>query len=101
LAGGLAAGLISLSGTVIGAGFHWPWRDANGNRDSDKSVWPHMFVFGVGLVVGTLAAAAAHQQMSGDWPAFLMGAGAPSVVRGAIGRVQVAERKSVDGEGAE
>jgi hypothetical protein len=105
LAGGLVAGLISLSGAVIKAGFRWPWdatnqsKDASSeNRDADQSIWPHMFVFGVGLVVGTLVAAAAHQQMSGDWPAFLLGAGAPSVVRGAVERIEVAESKPSSAE---
>jgi hypothetical protein len=98
LAGGLAAGLIILSGAVISDGFRWPWHIGKAVGGSDKCIWPHMFVFGVGLVVGTLVAAAAHQEMSGDWPAFLMGVGAPSVVRGAIGHVQVAERKSTDSE---
>ena len=34
--------------------------------------------------LGALIAAAAHTQMTGPWPAFLMGIGAPSIVRGAL-----------------
>jgi len=86
VAGGSAAGLIALSLAVVRADFMWPWRyRANG-------IWPHLFVMGAGVIVGALAAAAAHGQMTGAWPAFLLGAGAPSVIRGAIGRVEVTER---------
>jgi hypothetical protein len=87
LAGGLAAGLVSLSAAVVAAGFKWPW------RDNPDGIWPRVFVAVVGLIIGALVAGAAHGQMSGGWPAFLLGVGAPSVIRGALSRVEVAERK--------
>jgi hypothetical protein len=87
LAGGLAAGLISLSADVVLAGFKWPW------RDNDDGIGPRLFVTSVLLIVGALVAAAAHSQMTGGWPAFIMGASAPSVIRGALSRVEVTERK--------
>lgn len=87
LAGGLAAALISLSAAVAEAGFRWPWR---GNVDG---IGPRLFVVGVGLILGALVAGAAHSQMSGAWPAFILGASAPSVIRGVLSRVEVTERK--------
>ncbi len=92
LTGGLAAGLVSMSASVVAVGFKWPWR---GNEDG---VWPRLFVTVVGLITGALVAAAAHGQMSGGWPAFIMGVSAPSVIRGALSRVEVAERKPDTGE---
>ena len=88
LAGGLAAGLVSMSASVVAAGFKWPW------RDNEDGIGPRLFVTGVGLVIGALVAAAAHGQMSGGWPAFIMGVSAPSVIRGALSRVEVTERKA-------
>ena len=87
LAGGIAAGLVALSAAIVNGGYKWPWR---GNPDG---IWPQLFVTCTGIAVGALVAAAAHSQMSGAWPAFLMGAGAPSVIRGAIARVEVEETK--------
>jgi hypothetical protein len=83
LVGGLAAGLITLMVAVTEAGFHWPWRNAN------EEIWPRLFVVGCGLLLGGLVAAAAHAQMSGAWPAFIMGVGAPSIVRGMLHHVEV------------
>jgi hypothetical protein len=84
--GGLAAALISLSGDVMSAGFKWPWR-------GNETFWPRMFVVGVGVILGGMVSAAAHAQMSGVWPAFIMGASAPSVVRSVLSKVAVAEGK--------
>jgi 4-hydroxybenzoate polyprenyltransferase len=91
LAGGIAAGLVSMSAAVVAAGFHWPWR---GRRDG---IWPHIFVGSVGTLVGALAASAAHTDMTGPWPAFIVGVCAPSVIRGVLARVEVAERKQAEG----
>ena len=88
LAGGLAAGLLSMSAAVVAAEFKWPW------RDNEDGIWPRLFVTAVGLVLGALVAGAAHGQMSGGWPAFLLGIGAPSVVRGAFSQVAYTERKA-------
>jgi len=88
VAGGLVLGLISMAAEVTKARFRWPW------RASVDGVWPRLFVFMVGLVVGGLVAAAAHNHILDPWPAFIMGAGAPSVIRGALSRVEVTEGKS-------
>ncbi len=87
LAGGTVAGLVGLSSAVVAAGYRWPW------RYSSDGVWPHLFVAAIGLVVGAVVAAAAHAQMTGAWPALVMGACAPSVVRGVLSRVEVTERR--------
>jgi hypothetical protein len=77
-----------MSAAIIAAGFRWPW---HGN---DDGIWPRLFVFLVGIVVGGGVAAAAHSEMTGAWPAFIMGVGAPSVIRGALSHLEVAERKT-------
>lgn len=94
LAGGAAGGLIALSSAVVAAGFHWPWR---GNEDG---IGPRLFVTIVGIVVGAVVAAAAHSQMSGPWPALLLGVSAPAVIRGALSRTEVAESKPGGGNDA-
>jgi hypothetical protein len=88
LAGGLAAGVLMLMTAVTAAGFQWPWR-----RDE---VGPRLFVVSCGLLLGALVAAAAHSQMSGGWPAFVMGAGAPATIRGLLSGVQVHSEPSVE-----
>jgi hypothetical protein len=87
LAGGIAAGLVALSADVVSAKHRWPW------ADNEYGIWPRLFVIGVGLVVGAIVASAAHTQMTGPWPALLLGAGAPAVIQGAINRVEVAPSK--------
>jgi hypothetical protein len=94
LAGGAAASLVGLSAAVVAAGFRWPW------HDNDAGMWPHVFVASVGLLVGALVSAAAHAQMTGAWPALVMGASAPSVIRGVLSRVEVTERKPETGDGS-
>ncbi|MEV8636503.1 hypothetical protein AB0395_33135 [Streptosporangium sp. NPDC051023] len=86
IAGGLAAGLLTLMVAVTEARFRWPWKER-------EQVWGHMFVIGGGMVLGALVAGAAHGQMSGAWPAFIMGVGAPSIVRGLLSRIEVNETK--------
>lgn len=92
LAGGAAAGLVGLSAAIVAAGFRWPW------HDNDGGMWPHVFVVSVGLLVGALVSGAAHAQMTGAWPALVMGASAPSVIRGVLSRVEVTERKPETGD---
>jgi hypothetical protein len=87
IGGGLASGLVGLSADVAAAGFKWPW------RDNEDGAWPRLFVLGVGIVIGGIAAGAAHSQMTAGWPAFLMGVGAPAVIRGLLSRIAVAEGK--------
>jgi len=66
---------------VTTAGFRWPWKR--------HELGPRLFVFGCGLLLGALVAAAAHGQISGGWPAFAMGAGAPATIRGLLSGIEV------------
>ncbi len=66
---------------VTSAGFRWPWKRGE--------LGPRLFVLGCGLLLGALVAAAAHGQMSGAWPAFVIGAGAPATIRGLLSGVEV------------
>lgn len=82
LAGGAAALLVSLSASVKSGGYRWPWR-------KDADLGPRLFVLGSGLLLGAVVAAAAHDQMSGPWPAFIFGIGAPATIRGILSGVEV------------
>lgn len=88
LAGGVAASLLSMSVAVVSGGYVWPWHD---KRDQ---LAPRMFVVFVQLALGALVAAAAHGQISGPWPAFIFGIGAPATVRGVLWGVEVGPRSS-------
>ncbi|WP_233510046.1 hypothetical protein [Actinomadura craniellae] len=88
LAGGMAAGLMSLMMAIATAGFARPWRGHPG------LVGPRLLVFASGLALGALAAAAMHASMSGAWPAFVIGVGAPAAMRGLLSGVEVSERDS-------
>jgi hypothetical protein len=81
IAGGLAAGVLTLMTAVTTAGFRWPWKRGE--------LGPRLFVVGCGLLLGALVAAAASSQMSGDWPAFAMGAAAPATIRGLLSGIEV------------
>lgn len=83
LAGGAAAGLLSLMTSVVSNGFRWWDRQERG---------PRLFVFGCSLLLGAAVAAAAGSEMSGAWPAFVIGAGAPATVKGLLGGVEVGPR---------
>ena len=80
LAGGLAAGVLALMTAVTAAHFTWPWKH--------DEFGPRLFVIGCGLLLGALVSAAAHSQLSGAWPAFVIGAGAPATIRGFLSGVQ-------------
>lgn len=100
MAGGAVAGLVSLSAAIVSANFRWPWRRASGG----DGVWPYFVVGAINLVVGAVVAAATHGQIDGAWPALIMGASAPSVIRGILSRIEVTERKpgrggDIDGAG--
>jgi hypothetical protein len=92
--GGMLAGLVSMAADIVAGGWCWPW---HGNRDG---IWPRIFVFLVGVLVGAGVSAAAHSEMTGAWPAFIMGIGAPAVIRGALSHLEVSERKAPDGPSA-
>ncbi len=85
--GGAAAGLVSLALAITKGGHKWPWR---GNPDGP---WPRICVYAIGVIVGMVVAAAAHSQMTGGLPALLMGASAPSVIKGGLSKVEVEEKK--------
>lgn len=95
LTGGLAAELLGFMAAVTASGFRWPWRDDPDGR------WPRLFVAAGGLVLGALVAAAAHGQISGAWPAFIMGVGARATVRGLVSGIEVTERKPEQDSGGE
>ncbi|MCX5054019.1 MULTISPECIES: hypothetical protein [unclassified Streptomyces] len=87
LAGGGAASVLSLSAAVVSAGYTWPWR-------KEGELWPRLFVLAAGLVLGSVVATAAHDQISGPWPAFIFGIGAPATIRGILSGVEVGPRPS-------
>jgi hypothetical protein len=84
LAGGGAAAVLSLMTAIIGNDFAWPWERGQAG--------PRLAVLAGALLLGALVAAAAHDQMSGPWPAFVIGIAAPATVRGLLGGVQVTPR---------
>ena len=92
LLGGVAGSLAFLTTDVIAAGFQWPWR-------KEGELGPRLFVLLTWLVLGAIVAAAAHAQMTGGWPAFLMGLGAPATVRGILSGVVVEEGNGKAPEG--
>ncbi|MFF2431290.1 hypothetical protein [Streptomyces mirabilis] len=85
LAGGGAASVLSLSAAVVSAGYTWPWR-------KEGELGPRLFVLFAGLVLGSLVATAAHDQISGPWPASIFGIGAPATIRGILSGVEVGPR---------
>jgi hypothetical protein len=88
LAGGLAAGVLALMTAVTTAHFTWPWKHGE--------FGPRLFVLCCGLALGALVSAAAHGQMSGAWPAFVIGAGAPGTIRGLLSGVEADVKLSSD-----
>lgn len=82
LAGGGAASALSLAAAVVSAGYTWPW-------SKEGELAPRLFVLGTGLLLGALVATAAHDQVSGPWPAFIFGVGAPATIRGILSGVEV------------
>jgi hypothetical protein len=94
MAGGAVAALVSISAAIVGAGFRWPWRRL---PDGD-GVWPYLTVGAINLAIGSVVAAATHSQIDGAWPALIMGASAPSVIRRILSHIEVTERKVGGGE---
>jgi hypothetical protein len=88
LLGGVVAALVGFGADIRSARYQWPW------HEDKQGPWPRLCVYGIGIVVGMVAAGAAHVQMIGPWPALLMGVGAPSVVKGVISRIEVGEIQS-------
>jgi hypothetical protein len=84
LAGGLAAGVLALMTAVTAAGFAWPWKP--------DEFGPRLFVLGCGLLLGALVAGVAHSQISGEWPAFVIGVGAPATIRGLLSGIEVDQK---------
>ncbi|WP_326642272.1 hypothetical protein OIE67_19445 [Nonomuraea fuscirosea] len=94
LAGGTAAALVALTAAIKAAGYRWPWRGKDGpGKEARERFWARLVVLGGSLLIGAIVAAAAHGQMSGPWPAFLLGVGAEASVRGLLAGVEVAVRK--------
>jgi hypothetical protein len=97
LAGGTAAAIVSFVGAVRAAGFRLPWRTGNDEREAREEFWARLLVLGGGITLGTIVSAAAHSQMSGPWPAFIIGVGAEASVRGMLAGVDVSTRKPETG----
>ena len=87
LAGGAAAGVASLMLTVANNNFTW-W--------DKKERGPRLFVFAGCVLLGALVAAAASGEMSGPWPAFVIGIGAPGTIRGLLSGVEVEGARKPD-----
>jgi zinc transporter ZupT len=87
LAGGGAASLLSFMTAVVSSGYSWP---------EDQKVGPRLFVVAAGAVLGAMVAAAAHDQISGPWPAFIFGVGAPATIRGLLSGVEVVARADTE-----
>ncbi|MEV0617589.1 hypothetical protein AB0I81_30005 [Nonomuraea sp. NPDC050404] len=98
MAGGAAVALVSLTAAIKAAGYRWPWRGKNGvsKDEARERFWARLAVLGGSLGLGAIVAAAAHGQMSGPWPAFLLGVGAEASVRGLLAGVEVTVRKPED-----
>lgn len=79
--------MLSLSAAVISAGYTWPWR-------KEGELGPRLFVLAAGLLLGALTATAAHDSISGPWPAFIFGIGAPATIRGILSGVEVEPRRA-------
>jgi hypothetical protein len=80
--GATGAGLSSLVVSITAAGFRWPWRES-------IDIFPRLFIAIISIILGAFVAAAAHAEIVGPWPALLIGATAPSVVRGLLSRIEV------------
>jgi hypothetical protein len=93
-AGGAAAVLTNLVVRVVQAGYRWPWRDLAYSRSA------YAFVGSCSVLLGAVVAAAASAQVSGPWPAFIMGATAPSVIRGILGGAEVTTATAEPGDQA-
>ena len=78
--------MLSLTTAVVSNGYRW-W--------DRRELGPRLFVFGGALLLGTLVAAAAGNEMSGAWPAFVIGAGAPSTIRGLLSGIQVGPKHEI------
>lgn len=83
LAGGGAASVVTLCLDIRAAQYHWPWSAEGGE------LAPRMVVLLAGLLMGAVVSAAAHDQISGPWPAFIFGIGAPATIRGILSGVEV------------
>jgi hypothetical protein len=85
--GGIAAGLIALASAIAARNNRLPPR---------RERWARVVVGIIGIGLGAMVAGAAHSQLAGELPALIMGASAPSVFRGALGRVEVGTKGTDD-----
>ncbi|MGR3875638.1 hypothetical protein ACUXZZ_44670 [Streptomyces graminifolii] len=89
LASGGAASVLSFLTAVVSSGYSWPWRGRK-----KKELGPRLFVLTALAVLGAVVAAAAHDQISGPWPAFIFGVGAPATIRGLLSGVEISPTSS-------
>jgi hypothetical protein len=79
--GGGAVVALNFAGDLLNSRFRWPWL-----RDE---VGPRLVYAMIQLVLGGIVTAANHSQVTGAWPAFIIGISAPAVVQGIVARVEV------------
>ena len=84
--------LVSLVAAIKAADYHWP------KELYEHGVWPYVVVVGAGFIVSGVVAAAAHAQMSGPWPALLLGVCAPTMMSKFLSGIEVTEGKPKDPE---
>jgi hypothetical protein len=82
--GGGAVVLLNFGGDLVRSSFRWPW--------PRNEVGPRLVYAAIQLLLGSLVTAANHSQVTGAWPAFIIGISAPAVVQGIVARVEVARR---------
>jgi len=90
--GGGAVAMLNFGADLLEAKFRWPWP-----RDT---VGPHLAYVAVQLLLGALVTAANHNQVTGAWPAFIIGISAPAVIQGIVARIEI-EKKNPVGDGDE
>jgi hypothetical protein len=91
--GGAVAQLLRTAADVIAAGNRWPWRTEDSSDASTGGFGPYLFVACASILAGVGLAAAAHTQMTGAWPALIMGMTAPSVARGILSNFEAMDRR--------
>lgn len=81
-AGGGAVWLLGLGTDLAKVQFkNWPWPRA--------TIGPRLAFLAIQLGLGSVVTAANHDQITGSWPAFILGISAPAVVQGIIARIEV------------
>jgi len=72
LLGGLAVEALELAGEIRRNKNRWPW--------TGRKLWPSLCAVVLRLAASSALAAAMSDQLTGQWPAFCIGVGAPLAV---------------------